>query len=77
MELDMLLPRGNEYNIAAQNPSTAFSDTDLKICEAETEPLGLPKPYSGGFVITYHLYNHAESEGKNGVEEFIEPDEDC
>jgi hypothetical protein len=51
----MTLPRGNEYNEAVQNPQIAFIDNDLKISSVETTPLGLPKPYSGGFTITYKL----------------------
>lgn len=54
----MILPRGDEYNVAVQNPKIAFADTDLKSSSVETDPLGLPKPYSGGFTITYKLSNH-------------------
>ena len=54
----MILPRGDEYNVAVQNPRIAFVDTDLKNSSVETTPLGLPKPYSGGFTITYKLSNH-------------------
>lgn len=53
----MLLPRGDEYNVAVQNPRIAFTDTDLKSGSVETTPLGLPKPYSGGFTITYKISN--------------------
>lgn len=49
------LPRGDEYNIAVQNPQIAFVDIDLKNSSVEITPLGLPKPYSGGFTITYKL----------------------
>lgn len=52
-----MLPRGDEYNVAIQNPKIAFTDTDLKSSSVETTPLGLPKPYSGGFTITYKLSN--------------------
>lgn len=51
----MLLPRGDEYNVAVQNPRIAFVDTELKSGSVETTPLGLPKPYSGGFTITYKI----------------------
>lgn len=51
----MLLPRGDEYNGAVQHPRIAFADIELKSCHVETTPLGLPKPYSGGFTITYKL----------------------
>lgn len=53
----MLLPRGDEYNVAVQNPRISFNDADLKSSSVETTPLGLPKPYSGGFTITYKLSN--------------------
>ena len=54
----MVLPRGDEYNVAVQNPKIAFTDIDLKASSVEETPLGLPKPYSGGFTITYKLSNH-------------------
>ena len=53
----MALPRGDEYYQAVQNPGTCFSDSMLRACKAETTPLGLPKPYSGGFTTTYKLSN--------------------
>ena len=43
----MVLPRGDEYNVAVQNPKIAFTDSDLKISSVEETLLGLPKPYSG------------------------------
>ena len=51
----MPLPRGDEYNQAVQNPIISFADSELKSCQVETTPLGLPKPYSGGFTTTYRL----------------------
>lgn len=57
----MALPRGDEYNQAIQNPRTSFSDIVLQACQVETTPLGLPKPYSGGFTTTYKLVNHHSS----------------
>lgn len=51
----MALPRGDEYNQAVQNPTISFADSELKSCQVETTPLGLPKPYSGGFTTTYKL----------------------
>lgn len=51
----MALPRGDEYNQAVQNPAISFADSELKSCQIETTPLGLPKPYSGGFTTTYKL----------------------
>jgi len=53
----MPLPRGDEYNASVQNPHTAFTDPDLKSSSVEITPLGLPKPYSGGFTTTYKLSN--------------------
>lgn len=51
------LPRGDDYSSAVQNPLIAFSDDELRACRVEETPLGLPKPYSGGFTITYKLHN--------------------
>lgn len=53
----MQLPRGDEYNQTIQNPRTAFKDVQLQNCDFEKNPIGLPKPYSGGFTTTYHLSN--------------------
>lgn len=53
----MSLPRGDEYNQAVQNPAISFADIELKRSIVETTPLGLPKPYSGGFTTTYKLKN--------------------
>lgn len=57
----MALPRGDEYNQAIQSPRISFSDTNLQSCQVETTPLGLPKPYSGGFTTTYKLVNSHSS----------------
>lgn len=57
----MPLPGGNEYQMAVQNPHLCFKDTDLRNAKAETTPLGLPKPYSGGFTTTYHLKTQNDS----------------
>ncbi|OQB27108.1 MAG: hypothetical protein BWY10_01596 [Chloroflexi bacterium ADurb.Bin180] len=51
----MILPRGDDYQNAVQNPGTAFFDNDLRKCKVEEGPFRLPKPYSGGFTVTYHL----------------------
>ncbi|MCK6561790.1 hypothetical protein HUU39_19840 [candidate division KSB1 bacterium] len=56
----MPLPRGDEYLNAVQNPRTAFNDLELKACSPETDQFGIPKPYSGGFTTTFHLYNHSQ-----------------
>jgi len=52
-----MLPRGDEYNQAVQNPLLSFADTTLKKAKVETTILGLPKPYSGGFTTTYKFAN--------------------
>ncbi|MCS6905788.1 MAG: hypothetical protein RML72_05800 [Bacteroidia bacterium] len=54
----MQLPRPDEYNTAIQNPQIAFKDPELQKCSVETNILGLPKPYSGGFTITYKLLDN-------------------
>lgn len=56
----MRLPRGDEYLAAVQNPSTAFSDPELKVSIPDTDQFGIPKPYSGGFTTTFHLRNHSQ-----------------
>ena len=56
----MPLPRGDEYYAAVQNPKTAFADKELRDCTVETTPLGLPKPYAGGFTTTYHLLDTSQ-----------------
>lgn len=56
----MTLPSGDEYFTAVQNPRTAFADAELRECTAETTPLGLPRPFSGGFTTTYHLLDHGK-----------------
>lgn len=48
-------PRADEYNIAVQNPISCFSDGDLKHGQVQTNNLGLPIPYSGGFTTTYRI----------------------
>ena len=55
-----MLPRGDEYNQAIQNPHIAFLDPELKKCRVETNALGLPKPYSGGFTTTYHMIHNSQ-----------------
>lgn len=57
----MPLPRGDEYNQAVQSPRVCFSDSTLQNCSVETNPLGLPKPYSGGFTTTYRFLNSSNS----------------
>jgi len=56
----MGLPDGTQYFEAVQNPRIAFQDNELKMCSVETNDLGLPEPYSGGFTTTYHLSNNGQ-----------------
>ena len=57
----MALPRGDQYNEAVQNPAVSFSDTDLKASRVETDSWGLPKPYSGGFMVTFKLQHSSDN----------------
>lgn len=51
----MPFPRLDQYQLALQNPTSAFGDADLKAASVELTPMGLPKVISGGFALTYHL----------------------
>ena len=51
----MPLPQGGDYLRAVQNPKIAFANPDLKFSSPELTPMGLPKPYSGGFTTTFRL----------------------
>ncbi|QNA46473.1 BUD32 family EKC/KEOPS complex subunit [Lacibacter sediminis] len=51
----MALPKGDQYNEAVQNPRVSFADTELKTAKVETGMFDLPKPYSGGFTVTFKL----------------------
>ncbi len=53
----MVLPRLDEYQLAIQNPKSAFKDPGLQSCKVELTPLGLPKVQSGGFALIYHLHD--------------------
>jgi hypothetical protein len=55
----MILPRGDEYIAAVQNPRSAFNDAELKDCAPESDRFGIPKPYSGGFTATFHMANRS------------------
>jgi hypothetical protein len=57
----MALPKGDQYNEAVQNPKISFSDADLRASEVESDFMGLPKPYSGGFTVTFKLQNAQNS----------------
>lgn len=47
------LPSMDLYNDAVQNPGKAFADPELARGEVVKNGLGLPKPASGGFALTY------------------------
>jgi len=51
----MALPKGDQYNEAVQNPRISFADSELKSAKVETGMFDLPKPYSGGFTVTFKL----------------------
>src|SRR4051794_12205815 len=57
----MALPKGDQYNEAVQNPQVSFSDAELKSAKVETGLFNLPKPYSGGFTVTFKLQNSSNS----------------
>ena len=57
----MAWPRGGDYQIAVQNPRTAFEDPQLRASKVDTTPLGLPRPYAGGFTTTYRFRNQSQS----------------
>lgn len=51
----MAWPTPQEYNEAIQNPSTAFSDPELRSGQPVLTPLGLPRPITGGFASVYQM----------------------
>jgi hypothetical protein len=60
-------PTPQQFNEAVQNPLQNFVDPDLQHSEAEVNPLGLPKPYSGAFATVYKLM---QGEVERGVKCF-------
>lgn len=54
-------PKGDEYYTAVQHPETAFEDLELKFSKVERNPLGLPRPYAGGFTTTYRFQGANQS----------------
>ncbi len=62
----MLFPTGDAYMLAVQNAWTAFQDADLKRSAVELTPLGLPKPYSGGFATTFRFSTNGEGSAVRG-----------
>lgn len=53
----MRYPSGDEYMDAVGNPRSAFNDSELKNCDYEKSTWGSPRPFSGGFTTTYHLFS--------------------
>lgn len=51
-----MLPTGEKYFHAVQNPNLAFSDPDLVASKVENGNFGLPRPYSGGFTTTFRAF---------------------
>ena len=52
----MSFPKPDEYNIAVQNPENCFSDDDLRFGKVQSNNMGLPVAYSGGFTTTYKVF---------------------
>lgn len=57
----MKFPTGDAYMAAVQNPRTVFEDADLRASVVETTPIGLPKPYSGGFATTFKFSRNSST----------------
>ncbi len=53
----MQYPSPSKYKSAIQNLKVCLSDPELRESEVETDPLGMPRVFSGGFALTYHLRN--------------------
>ena len=51
----MTYPQIIDYQDAVQDPRNSFSDPELKGGTVAVNPLGLPAPMSGGFVLTYTI----------------------
>jgi len=51
----MAWPTPQEYNEAIQNPSTAFTDPELRGGLPVLTPLGLPRPITGSFASVYQM----------------------
>lgn len=51
----MLLPQATDYVAAIQNPNLCFRRSDLQHGIVETDSKGLPRPYSGGFTVTFRM----------------------
>jgi serine/threonine protein kinase len=55
-------PTFGEIGSAVQNPKISFRDSVLQECRPELTPMGLPRPRSGGFAVTYKF---EETSGKS------------
>jgi hypothetical protein len=51
----MAWPMSQDYNEAIQNPTTNFTDPDLRAGQVVTNALGLPRPCSGSFADVYEV----------------------
>ena len=51
----MRYPSLSDYQLAIQNPPVCLDDPDLKKGKPEKNPMGLPRAFSGGFALTYHI----------------------
>lgn len=56
----MALPSLEQYNEAAQNPSSAFFDPELRQGKVRMTNLGLPLAACGGFALTYTVTSGSE-----------------
>lgn len=48
-------PSPQDYNEAIQTPTFTFADSDLRVCEAETDNWGIPRPRTGTFASVYKM----------------------
>src|SRR5262245_891519 len=51
----MVWPLSQDFNEAIQNPSSAFTDAELKAGTVTTTPLGVPLPRSGNYADVYQI----------------------
>lgn len=51
------LPTIDKYQDALQHPEVRFADPRLRRCKVELDQWGIPFPRSGGFALTYHLFD--------------------
>ena len=58
------LPDLIQYQLAVQNPRSAFADPELQTGTIRTDPLGMPRVVSGGFALTYQFQT---AKGRVGV----------